>query len=320
MNRLFLFVIIFFIACQNTSVLPSYSGAINEVVVVVEDNIWESNAVDTLRQSLFAEVEGLAWKEPIFDVIQIPKAAFSRFFETHRNIIIIQKGFQSKIAFEPQPFSEDQWLCIIEYKTKKELTQLLNQYSPVIAYKINQKEKDRYRSSSAGLSLSQAIKDRFNASLSLPKPFSLVLDTTNFIWYEYNPKDLELIKGVFVYSFPLTESLSVESVLSARDSLLKQFVPGQLEGSYMTTERLYLPYVSTFEANGATSFTIKGLWKMENAFMGGPFVSYIFQDTLRNEVVVTEGFLFSPGEDKRNALQELSWLISETKIQQQATR
>jgi len=314
MNRLFLFIFLFFLACQNTTVLPSYSGAINEVVVVAEDNIWESVVVDTLRRTLSAGVEGLAWKESIFDVIQIPKAAFSRFFETHRNIIIIQKGDQSKIAFESKPFSQDQWLCIIEYKTKKELSQLLNQYAPVITYRIHQKEKSRFLSSSIGLSFSEVINDKFNISLRLPNTFSLALDTTDFIWYEYNPKDLELIKGVFVYSFPLTESLNSKSVLSARDSLLKRFVPGQSKEIYMSTERLYPPFINTFESNGATSFIIKGLWKMENAFMGGPFISYVFQDTLRNEVVVTEGFLFNPGEDKRNILQELSWLISEAKI------
>ena len=96
MNRLFLFIFLFFLACQNTTVLPSYSGAINEVVVVAEDNIWESSVVDTLRRTLSAEVEGLAWKESTFDVIQIPKAAFSRIFETHRNIIIIQKKRQHR--------------------------------------------------------------------------------------------------------------------------------------------------------------------------------------------------------------------------------
>ena len=320
MNRLFLFIFLFFLACQNTTVLPSYSGAINEVVVVAEDNIWESSVVDTLRRTLSAEVEGLAWKESTFDVIQIPKAAFSRFFETHRNIIIIQKGDQSKIAFEPKPFSQDQWLCIIEYKTKKELSQLLNQYAPVITYRIQQKEKSRFLSSSIGLSVSDAINDKFNISLRVPNTFSLALDTTDFIWYEYNPKDLELIKGVFVYSLPLTETLNAESVLSVRDSLLKQFVPGQSKESYMSTERLYPPFISTFESNGTTSFTIKGLWKMENAFMGGPFISYVFQDTLRNEFVVTEGFLFNPGEDKRNMLQELSWLISEAKILPKATK
>jgi len=317
MNRLYLFSFLLLFSCQNQTVLPAYSGAINEVLVVVDDNIWESSVADTLRSSLKAEVEGLAWKEPIFDVIQIPKAAFSRFFQTHRNTIIIQKGTQSKIAFEPKLFSQNQWLCIVEYRTKKELEQLLNQYSPVMCYNIQQKEKSRYLSSAIGLTPSENIKEKFEVELSLPKAFSLVLDTTNFVWYQYSPKDLELIKGIFLYTFPLDGPLKSEAVLSARDSLLKQFVPGRTEGSYMATERLYPPFISTFERDGVSSLSVKGLWKMENAFMGGSFVSYVFPDTIRKRAVVAEGFLFNPGEDKRNALQELSWIISETKILQQ---
>ncbi len=316
MSRFYIFISVLFFACQNQTVLPSFSGAVNEVVVVADDNIWESKEADTLRLSLSAEVEGLAWKEPTFDVIQIPKAAFSRFFQTHRNIIIIQKAEQSKIAFKPKLFSQNQWMCVIEYRTKKELQQLLNQYAPVITYEIQQKEKSRFLSSSVGLTPSAPAKDKFGLSLRLPKEFSLALDTNNFLWFQYSPKDLELIKGVFVYSFALDGSLSSKAILSARDSLLKQFVQGQVDSSYMTTEYLYTPFVSTYENEGITTFNTKGLWKMENAFMGGPFVSYAFQDSTRKRAIVIEGFLFNPGVDKRNALQELSWIISEAKIEQ----
>lgn len=318
MNRLYLSLLFLAFACQNQAVLPSYSGAINEVVVVVEDNIWESTVSDTLRRSLSAEVEGLAWKEPTFDVIQIPKSAFSRFFETHRNLIIIQKGAQSKVVFTPKPFSKDQWMCVVEYASKKELSQLLEQYSPVITYRIQQKEKERYLASVISTSVSDPISNKFDVSLSLPNTFSLALDTTDFIWYKYNPKDLELIKGVFVYTYPLKDlSISAEGVLSARDAMLKRFVPGQTKGSYMSTERLYTPYVSITEASGLSTLIIKGLWKMENAFMGGPFVAFTYHDVKRNRAIVIEGFLFNPGEDKRNVLQELSWIISDAKILQQ---
>ena len=318
MNRLYLFLVFLAFACQNQAVLPSYSGAINEVVVVVEDNIWESSVSDTLRRSLSAEVEGLAWKEPTFDVIQIPKSAFSRFFETHRTLIIIQKGAQSKVVFNSKPFSKDQWICVVEYNSKKELLQLLEQYSPVITYRIQQKEKERYLSSFIGATISIPSRNKFNVSLSLPNTFSLALDTTDFIWYEYNPKDLELIKGIFLYTFPLEDrSISIESVLSTRDTLLKRFVPGQAKDSHMSTERLYTPYASMAEVNGVTTLIFKGLWKMENAFMGGPFVAYAFHDVKRNRAIVIEGFLFNPGEDKRNILQELSWIISDAKILQQ---
>ena len=37
-------------------------------------------------------------------------------------------------------------------------------------------------------------------------------------------------------------------------------------------------------------------------------------DKLNDRVLVIEGFLFNPGEEKRNSLQELEWLISDFKI------
>ena len=60
---------------------------------------------------------------------------------------------------------------------------------------------------------------------------------------------------------------------------------------------------------------VRGLWKMQNGFMGGPFISNFINDKLNDRVLVIEGFLFNPGKEKRNSLQELEWLISDFKIQ-----
>ena len=54
---------------------------------------------------------------------------------------------------------------------------------------------------------------------------------------------------------------------------------------------------------------------MHNAFMGGAFTSHFLKDTLNNRGFAIKGFLFNPGEDKRNSLQTLQWLISDFKIE-----
>ena len=77
--------------------LPSHTGAINEVTIVIDDDIWAGASGDGLRQSLGAEVSGISWVEPLFDIVQINRSAFSRIFRTHRNLIIVQKGQQSII-------------------------------------------------------------------------------------------------------------------------------------------------------------------------------------------------------------------------------
>ena len=316
--RYLYFCLVFFIsACvgNNTSVLPPYTGAINEVVIVIDDPIWHGACGDSLRQSLSSEVPGISWSEPLFDIIQINSTAFSRIFKTHRNLVIVQKGQQSKVYFATKTYAQNQWLCIVEYQTIEDLPRLLGQYAPIMAYQIGQKEQERYTAILPTKRQSEALSKGFNLNFGLPSEYKLVLDTNRFCWFEYNPPDKEIIKGVFVYEYPSASSFNLNTILSARDSVLQQFIFGLTEGSYMTTERLYPPHISTHPHNTLEGLKVKGLWKMQNAFMGGTFVGHFLNDTINDRVLVIEGFLFNPGEDKRNSLQELEWLISDFKIQ-----
>ena len=316
MRHLYFSLVFFINACvgESTSVLPSHTGAINEVVIVIDEPIWEGASGDSLRQSLSTEVPGISWSEPLFDVIQINSTAFSRIFKTHRNLVIVQKGQQSKVYFDTKTYAQNQWLCIVEYQTIEDLPRLLGQYAPIMAYQIGQKEQERYTAILPPKRLSETLSKGFNLNFGLPNEYKLVLDTNRFCWFEYNPPDKEIIKGVFVYEYPSSSSFNLNTILSARDSVLQQFVFGSSEGSYMTTERLYPPYISTYTHNALEGLKVKGLWKMQNAFMGGTFVSHFLNDTINDRVLVIEGFLFNPGEDKRNSLQELEWLISDFKI------
>ena len=119
MRHLYFSLVFFISACvgEGTSVLPSHTGAINEVVIVIDEPIWEGASGDSLRQSLSTEVPGISWSEPLFDVIQINSTAFSRIFKTHRNLVIVQKGQQSKVYFDTKTYAQNQWLCIVEYQT-----------------------------------------------------------------------------------------------------------------------------------------------------------------------------------------------------------
>ena len=66
--RLFYFSLVFFFsAClgESSTVLPSYTGAINEVVIVMDDPIWNGASGDSLRMSLSKEVPGISWSEPL---------------------------------------------------------------------------------------------------------------------------------------------------------------------------------------------------------------------------------------------------------------
>jgi hypothetical protein len=50
---------------------------------------------------------------------------------------------------------------------------------------------------------------------------------------------------------------------------------------------------------------VRGLWDMRNDAMGGPFISYVYTDTVRNRFLIVEGFVFAPDKKKRPIIRQL---------------
>ena len=50
---------------------------------------------------------------------------------------------------------------------------------------------------------------------------------------------------------------------------------------------------------------MRGMWKVENDYMGGPFVSYTFVNPTPGKLVTVEGFYYEPNQKKRNMMLQL---------------
>jgi hypothetical protein len=59
---------------------------------------------------------------------------------------------------------------------------------------------------------------------------------------------------------------------------------------------------------------LRGLWKLENAFMGGPFINISLLDENRNRVVTVDAFVYAPSLDKRIYVRELEAILNTFKI------
>lgn len=307
-----LFIGLTFFSCSfdnSSSILPSYTGAVNEVVLVIDESLWSSEAGAILKTNLQTPLEGISWNESPLDVVQIPSQAMSRLFETHRNLILVEKGSSSKFVSGSNLFSEGQYFAKVTYKSESDLLGILQEYSPVVLHQIQQKEKMRIRSKMYFSSSFQSVFDKYGYQLSIPKDYNLASDTSGFSWFEYSPKDKELISGLFLYQLPIKYWPNARLLLEARDSVLLQNVKGEQEGSFMAQEPLYSPHKS-YRDNG---LQVRSLWKMENAFMGGPSITNFVVDSLQNVVFVTDAFLFNPGKNKRNDLQILEIILESSK-------
>jgi hypothetical protein len=63
---------------------------------------------------------------------------------------------------------------------------------------------------------------------------------------------------------------------------------------------------------------MRGLWRLENDFMGGPYVLLAELDASNQRVVIVFGYVFAPSKDKRNLLQQVEAMAYSLKMNKQA--
>jgi len=105
------------------------------------------------------------------------------------------------------------------------------------------------------------------------------------------------------------EDFSMAAMLHRRDSLLKARISSDVEGSYMTTEYRLPPLYEEVSFRGGFASTMRGLWRMEGDFMGGPWTSIAWVDQSRGQLVTVDGYVYAPYFGKREYLRELEAMV-----------
>ena len=88
---LFLFLATLFISCKNREVKPvnALSASVNEVSVLIDDQLWNGEVGDSIRNKFASSVIGLPQEEPLFTINQYPIKLLEGFVVNSRNSIVI---------------------------------------------------------------------------------------------------------------------------------------------------------------------------------------------------------------------------------------
>jgi hypothetical protein len=309
--------IIFLTGCQvdNSSLMPNISGRAYELIVVMEDEHWDGHSGDSIIKYLGKNIVGLPQEEPVFDLVQIPPKAFSEIFKTHRNIIRVKISSQinePKVYMRKDVYAKPQMLVQIEAGNIDEFINLFIEHSGTIENKLLLKERNRIIGNYKrfeDINIGTTLRDKHGLKLTFPRGFTYDMDTSNFIWVSHETRNVS--QGVFIYYYNYTDTTAFdkENLISSRDRYLRAFVHGQNKGSYMSTEKRILPAYREFLRNNQYYTELKGLWRLEGDFMGGPFISLSTVDTIRNRVVTVEGYVYAPKNDKRNFLRQTEAIL-----------
>lgn len=302
--------------CKGTkTLLPNVSGKAGEIMVVIERNYWEGALGDEVRTLLTDEVPYLPQKEPLFNLSNVPLAGFTDLFKVHRNILLLQVDPQidsTGIFYHKDVWATPQSVVQVSAYTPEDAIGLLQDNGPLIVSWFEQAERDRVIGNALlyeERSLADTISTLFGGSPHFPKGYKLRKASPDFAWIAY---DREFVyQDILIYKYPITETepFSAENIIKHRNEVMKNNVPGMFENSYMTTSPVLTPLVDHVKYRGRDFMQTRGLWEVENDYMGGPFVSHSFYSPDGKDMIVAEAFVYAPRYDKRQYLLQVEALL-----------
>jgi len=333
---LFLFGILLFSSCDetNTRSLPRHSGESGEILLVMDESKWLSSEGDSLRVVLEQFVDQLPQTEPMFSLLQFSRREMSSLLEQHRNIIEIEIGpgaeGKNTVTLSKDRWSSGQLVFRAYANDRAEWNELLKTEFPRVVELINDKEINRLQQNyrrNGNKELEAEVKEKFGVELLLPLDCEVAVEKNNFMWIKRERVKYlgntghDITQGIMIYRYPYSgeNDFMHDTLMAMRDSVLRKYVPGPQEGTYMSTEYRYPPASREVSVGDQYAVYTQGLWKTENYFMGGPFRRLATTSKDGNRMIVLSGFVFAPKFDKREYVRELDAIISSIKITNPAT-
>ncbi len=321
MKRLFflpIFAFILLFSCEEgekKDYLPNSIGAYNTLTVVIDNELWNSEVGDGIRENFAAPALGLTWDEALFSITQIPPKVFSGAVRNTRSVLYVMQDTLNLAHMKSNMYAKPQKVGVIKGRTKEEILTNLNEKAPEFITAFKRLELDEAQNRFLkSLSNEKALQNNFGVELNVPSIYKVGREEKDFVWI-----DRQIQKGnmnIIAYSVPWNtfsnDSTFVQDIVRMRDSIGGLFIPGEdIPGkkNHMITEKAFSPYVFPVEIAGRKAAEVRGIWEMSGYPMAGPFLTYIINDKPNNRKLVLEGFTFAPATEKRDYMFELEAIM-----------
>lgn len=304
-------------SCGNSgkSLLPNISGKAGEILVVINKGDWEGAAGNELRTLLASDCPFLPQKEPLYNLANVSPSGFTSMFQLHRNIIfcnIDPDVTEAGVVYKTDRWARPQCLVIINAPDSDTAVSLIKENGEMILNTFEQAERDRVIMNCMQYeeyTIRAAVNKAFGGSPYFPSGYAIKKQTDDFFWIGYDTQ--YTIQGIFIYRYPVTgkDDLTLDTIISRRNEILKANVPGMFENTYMTTAEAVAPNLEYIRYRGREFAQVRGFWEVHNDFMGGPFISHSFYSRDGKYIIVLEAFVYAPKYDKRNYLRQVESII-----------
>lgn len=318
------FLIIFLpalISCKDNGkkAISSSSGKTAEVLVVTDNNLmWGGMFGEAVEGYFSSEYQVLNQPEPIFEVAHIPQDNFTgtRMFKTHHNLLLaIVNPEAEKPVMELQ---EDMWAApqmVVRLTAPDEgsLTDLFDERKELIADFFRESDCNKLGKTFKDFrdrEILTYLEENFNLRMNVPSGFFIAKKYAGFGWIRKETNNIGQGLIIYTYDYTDTSAFNPKRIVSYRNTITEEYIPGPSEGSYMVVSEEYIrPTSKVIDFKGMYAVETRGIWKVENDFMGGPFVNYTFVDEIRNKVIALDGYVYAPNTPKRDLLIQMEAII-----------
>ena len=307
----------------SSSTISRATGGAYEVIVVMDNDVWESNCGNALREELTSPVPYLPQAESSMRYTYVRPDMFSGMFKSVRNILIvtIDNAIYTKASLlhEPDKWAKGQSVVYLNAPDKLSAETFLVENQRAIVNFFTKEEMKRtadfLREAYSSVVMNK-VKEMFGITLYAPSDIKSCEAGDNCLWFTNDATTGRM--DLLVYSFPYTDknTFTLDYLVNKRDSITKLIIrtSDAFPNSYMSTEKRVVDYQAS-TLNDKYCGIVRGLWRMEGGdMMGGPFVSYARVDEPNRRVIVTEGFVYEPRKDKRNYIRRLEAALHTTRF------
>jgi hypothetical protein len=299
-----------FTSCDSGGGFFSASGTTNEVIVIMDENMWEGTTGRALFNVLNSNTKALPQPEPNFRILQLAPENFTSTFRVARNIIIpdISNIYSySKLTADIDKYALGQVIMHIHAPDTAGFIQFVSENREGIVDYFVTKELERNAKFLKNQSREpqSRVKQLFGVNIHFPRGLSNVTEHENFYWATNNAARGR--QDIIIYQFPYTTETVFEkdSLIKIRNRVLGEYIKGSFNSEMTTASESYPPDYRKMEVDGLFRAELRGLWEMTTDMMGGPFAMQAFVNENTGMVVVAEVFVYAPEMKKRNILRNL---------------
>ena len=206
-------------------------------------------------------------------------------------------------------WAKNQWVLLLSSTTHEELAQHIKNNGEYLIQRLLDSELERRVEEIYGkgeqTALSDSMMQKYGWSVRMQHDYFQTMDTTKFVQYKRILADNERwMWAWWTDEVKDPEMLNPEWINSKRDELMKMYILGRREGSYIQTEYRRAVITTPIEHTDYIAFETLGTWRMENDFMGGPFVNFVYYDPANSRLYMIEYGQFAPNVGKRRFVRQ----------------